>query len=187
MSAEPSAGLPAVGETIRRLRVHHGRSLREVAAATGLSTSFLSSVERGDSDIAVGRLALIAEFFDHDVGSLLGYSSRRARPHYVDPEDHFPINRGDGIDYRVVRLNMIGLELFAISFAPHCGFDEAIAHEGVDAAYTVTGQVILTLDDEDFAIDEGACVVFSAAYRHRLRNDQDEPALLVAIGDVGVY
>ena len=70
--------LPRVGEVIRKLRLARGLSIREVAEAAGLSSSFLGAVERGESDIAVGRLAQVAGVFGHDVASLLGYVACRS-------------------------------------------------------------------------------------------------------------
>jgi len=46
---------PRVGEVIRRLRRRRGLSLRDLAEQSGLSQSFLGAVERGQSDISVGR------------------------------------------------------------------------------------------------------------------------------------
>jgi transcriptional regulator with XRE-family HTH domain len=180
-------GLPNVGEIVKRLRLQHGLSLRDLAERSGLSTSFLSSVERGESDIAVGRLARVAECLDHDIGSLLGYSSRRSRPHFIGSGDHVTIERGKGIDYKVVRLATMGLELITVSFAPHSAFSEEISHEGVDAIQVVEGQIVLTLDQIDYTLTEGECVVFSAAYRHGMRNDRDERAFVVSITDAEVY
>lgn len=180
-------GLPNVGEIIKRLRLQHGLSLRDLALASGLSTSFLSSVERGESDIAVGRLARVAECLDHDIGSLLGYSSRRSRPHFVAPSDYVAIERGDGIDYKVVRLATMGLELITMSFAPHSAFTEDISHEGVDAVHVLEGQIVLTLDHIDYTLAEGECVVFSAAYQHGMRNERDEWAFVVSVTDAEVY
>ena len=50
------AATPRVGEVIRRLRQQRGFLLRDLAERSGLSQSFLGAVERGQSDIAVGRL-----------------------------------------------------------------------------------------------------------------------------------
>ena len=53
----PVPPTPRVGDVIRQLRHQHGISLRELAEQSILSRSFLGAVERGRSDIAVGRLA----------------------------------------------------------------------------------------------------------------------------------
>ena len=74
------AAAPRVGEVIRRLRRQRGFSLRDLAHRSGLLQSFLGAVERGQSDISVGRLSQVAGVLVHDVASLLGYSLRRATP-----------------------------------------------------------------------------------------------------------
>jgi transcriptional regulator with XRE-family HTH domain len=54
--------LRTLGETLRAIRVERGFSLGEVAEGTDLSTSFLSLVENGRSDISTGRLFRVARF-----------------------------------------------------------------------------------------------------------------------------
>src|SRR3954453_12512274 len=52
-----------LGKNLRTLRQKLGRSLTEVADATGLSPSFLSMVENGNSDIALGRLLRATQYY----------------------------------------------------------------------------------------------------------------------------
>jgi transcriptional regulator with XRE-family HTH domain len=180
----PSPIDPAqVGDIIKRMRKQHGLSLRDVAQASGLSTSFLSSVERGESDIAVGRLARVAECFDHDVGSLLGYSSRKARPQFVGPKDRVQVSRGPGVSYEAYRLPALGMELFKVAFEPGAGFDNEITHEGLDALLVLQGTLTLRIDGRDYTVQEGGCVVWSAAYAHSLRNEAGVSALAVGLGE----
>lgn len=172
-----------VGEIIKRLRRQHGLSLREVAERSELSTSFLSSVERGESDIAVGRLARVAACFDHDVGSLLGYTSRRARPRLVRPDERIEVQRGSGVHYEAYRMPGFDMELFVMRFDPGSGFENEISHEGLDAALVLEGELVLTHNGEDFRLETGTCAIWSAAYRHALRNDAEFPALAVGLGE----
>jgi transcriptional regulator with XRE-family HTH domain len=62
----------SLGLTLRRLRMEREVSQAEVAAATGISSSFLSLVEQGRSDIAIGRLLRLARFYDLAITDLLG-------------------------------------------------------------------------------------------------------------------
>src|SRR5215212_10119059 len=109
---------PDIAGVLRRLRKQSGLSLDQVAKASGVSASFLSAVERAQSDISVQRLARVAAVFNHDVGSLLGYSERRSTPHPVPEHDRIRINRGPGIEYEALRLPGSGFELFISTFAP---------------------------------------------------------------------
>src|ERR1700727_1378135 len=80
-------GLPKVGRVLRSLRQRHEMSLKDVADRSGLSVSFLSAIERGQSDISLGRLNRLAEVFGHDIGSLLGYTAQRSTPQFLQDRD----------------------------------------------------------------------------------------------------
>ncbi len=129
--------MPDVGEILRRLRKRRGLSLRQVADLSGLSVSFLSAVERGESDISLGRLARVARIFGHDVGSFLGYSARQARPHFIDAGDRLSVNRGLGVSYDVIRVPGTSFEFIAVSFAPRARFADVITHEGLDVLFVL--------------------------------------------------
>ncbi|WP_217913505.1 helix-turn-helix domain-containing protein [Miltoncostaea marina] len=63
--------LRALGERLRALRADRGASLGEMAQETGLSSSFLSLVENGRSDISTGRLLRVARFLGVGIAELL--------------------------------------------------------------------------------------------------------------------
>lgn len=171
------AGLPDVGAVIRRLRTQRGISVRALAAACGLSASFLGAVERGDSDIALGRLALVANALDHDVASLLGYSLRQATPRFVPPARQGA--RGDGVEFSAFRIPGSQLELLVASFAPHSAFDDSITHAGIDVAYVAQGELLLVVDGAEYPLSQGQCVVWPSSHPHTMRNDADAPAIVV--------
>jgi transcriptional regulator with XRE-family HTH domain len=185
--SESAAGLPNVGEILKRLRTQRGYSLREVAEASDLSPSFLSAVERGESDIALGRLARIAQFFEHDIGSLLGYTTRRARPRFVGPEDRMMVDRGKGVRYEVLRLPDVGMEIIIVDFEPHAGFDVELVHAGVDIVYVTSGEVVLSVGHVDYPMKSGESAVYSAAYAHGVRNVQDAAASLIGVTTESMY
>lgn len=68
---------PDLGTKLRALRTDRGLSIAEVADATGISASFLSLVENGRSDIAIGRLMRLIDFYGVGLGRC---SPRSPRP-----------------------------------------------------------------------------------------------------------
>jgi transcriptional regulator with XRE-family HTH domain len=56
-----SLALDGLGDRLRCARIAADLSLADLAAATGLSSSFLSLVEKGKSDISLGRLARLVD------------------------------------------------------------------------------------------------------------------------------
>lgn len=177
MDVSTSAAAPDVGAVIRRLRTQRGVSVRALAAASCISPSFLGAVERGESDIALGRLALVAQALDHDVASLLGYSLRQATPRSIEPARRGA--RGDGVEFSAFRIPSSQLELLVATLAPHSGFDDSITHAGIDVAYVAQGELVLVVDGIDYTVREGECVVWPSSHQHTMRNISDSTAIVV--------
>ncbi len=58
-----------IGAKINRLRRARGQTLRDVHRMMGISVSFLSEVERDESNLSVDMLQRIAQHFDMPVKS----------------------------------------------------------------------------------------------------------------------
>ena len=177
---------PQIGNVIRRLRQQRGLSLKQVAESAQLSASFLGAVERGESDISVGRLSLIAEVLGHDLASLLGYSLRQSRPRFIRPEEHVRMRRGKGIVLTATRIPGTNLELLLATLAPHSK-DRPVTHAGLDVLLVLEGNLVLSLDDTDYPMTAGECVVWPSSHKHAIRNDSDEPARAIGLVTETVY
>lgn len=64
----------ALASNLRDLRLQNGLSLANLARATGISSSFLSLVEQGRSEITIGRLIRLANFYEVELSDLLASS-----------------------------------------------------------------------------------------------------------------
>ncbi|MGH2939861.1 MAG: helix-turn-helix domain-containing protein [Solirubrobacterales bacterium] len=60
-----------LGTRLRALRTERGLSLSQLEAATRISSSFLSLVESGKSDITISRLVRLADFFEVELSDLV--------------------------------------------------------------------------------------------------------------------
>lgn len=58
-----AAGLAATGARIKRARLERGLTQAEASAQTGISRSFLASVERGETGVSMQTLARLADVF----------------------------------------------------------------------------------------------------------------------------
>ncbi len=181
------AALPDVGTILKRLRDRNNVTVRDLAKASGLSASFIRAVERGDSDISLGRLARLAAFFQYDLGSFLGYSAQLSRPNFVTAETRKKISRGRGVDYEALHLPGLDLDFIMVKFDPRSKFKNELAHEGVDIVYVIEGSIVLVVDGVDYAMSEGDCCAFSAAYPHLVRNDSGRRAAAVSLTTGRMY
>ncbi|MFD7020447.1 cupin domain-containing protein [Streptomyces sp. NPDC059161] len=180
-SRDPELGFPPPGEVLHRLRTRKGMSLRQVAAECGLSVSFLASLERGETDIALERLGRLAKVFDHDVGSFLGFSRGRATPSLYPREKQEVLHRAPGVVYRVLRAPELGYQVVTGDFAPHSALVDDLQHEGSDLITVTRGALVARYNGVDHQLRTGDYVQWSAGHPHSFRNDTDEPARMIAV------
>jgi mannose-6-phosphate isomerase-like protein (cupin superfamily) len=175
--------LRTLGETLRAIRVERGFSLGEVAEGTDLSTSFLSLVENGRSDISTGRLFRVARFLGVGLGELL---------------DVVPL--GEVTVVRAADRRAAGLPADGVSFHPVVGDAHDVTMAPVICEYeagavvsggtrsetaqhfifVVRGEVELTRkDDEPLILEEGDCAYFRSEHECILRNAADGRSTLV--------
>ncbi|MGE0029326.1 MAG: helix-turn-helix domain-containing protein [Thermoleophilia bacterium] len=175
--------LRTLGETLRAIRVERGFSLGEVAEGTDLSTSFLSLVENGRSDISTGRLFRVARFLGVGLGELLD----------VEPLGEVTVVRsGDrgaatGSPDGVVFHSVVG-EAHDVTMAPViCEYEAGAVVSGgtrSEAAqhfiFVARGEVELTRkDDAPLTLEEGDCAYFRSEHECTLRNAADGRSTLV--------
>jgi transcriptional regulator with XRE-family HTH domain len=91
-----------LGTRLRSLRTERGLSLSQLEAATAISSSFLSLVESGKSDITISRLVRLADFFEIELGELVEGSRVDRRPLEVirDGDGSVLASRAEGVTAR---------------------------------------------------------------------------------------
>ena len=122
-----------LGTRLRALRSERGLSLSQLEAATQISSSFLSLVESGKSDITISRLVRLADFFDVDLSDLVDGSRVERRPLEVirDGEGSVLTSSSEGLSTRFLGHQRWQLSPRISEFEPGGIFDVA---EGERAA-----------------------------------------------------
>ncbi len=172
----------AVGRTIRALRKERGFSLREFSQLTGLSTSFLSMVERGRSSLALTSLNNVAKALGTDLASLFA-SERKVRvshplPHVSRAEEDGKLSiESSQRVYRVLspRAEGLVLEPLLVTVRPNSDFEEPYSHDGEEFAYVIEGELIFTVDGEEYRLGPGDSIHLLSTVPHAIRNDTAEP------------
>lgn len=122
-----------LGTRLRSLRSERGLSLSQLEAATNISSSFLSLVESGKSDITISRLVRLADFFDVELNDLVEGSRVDRRPLEVirDGDGSVLASRAEGVTARFLGHQRWQLSPRVSEFEPGGVFDVA---EGEQAA-----------------------------------------------------
>lgn len=179
--AAASQSAITIGRTIRKLRGSRGLSLQELGQGAGVSASFIGALERGETDIAIGRLDRIAEFLREDLGSILGYSRQDVRFNYVPREDRVVLDRGRGISYALCQIPLTAQQLIDLVLDPGSRLDEPIAHDGMVTVTVTEGEMQVVVADRIFNVREGDCGSFAAKNPHTLLNETQSVARAILV------
>lgn len=184
--SEDRAGDPTesqIGEQIRELRRIKGMTLQQVADAVGISTGYLSQIERNRSKLPIGLLKRIADLLGVHMNWF--FQPEIAGP----PEERDVIVRaghrrkmsftGTGISEELLSPNLNGpLELLLSTIAPGSDSDY-YSHDGVEAGLVIAGALDLWVGERSFRLVTGDSFSFKSTVPHRCANPGAEPTRVV--------
>ncbi len=172
-----------IGEQIRELRRIKGMTLQQVADAVGISTGYLSQIERNRSKLPIGVLKQIADLLGVHMNCF--FQPETAGP----PEERDVIVRaarrrkmsftGTGISEELLSPNLNGpLELLLSTIAPGSDSDY-YSHDGVEAGLVISGVLDLWVGERSFHLETGDSFSFKSTVPHRCANPGTEPTRVV--------
>jgi transcriptional regulator with XRE-family HTH domain len=172
-----------LGKRLRQLRSSRALSLAEVATATGISPSFLSMVENGQSDITVSRLMRIVSWYGVSVADLL-QEPNPSLVRIVRMEEQQSLEMAnenieifmlapDGQHAMMPVINVYGVG---------GGMTEPAQHEGEEFIHVQTGAIELTIGDEEpITLNAGDSAYYRADVPHFFRNIGDDEARFLGV------
>ena len=131
----------APGERLRRLRIRAHKTLKEVSAATGLSISFISALERGGSGASVASLRLLAGAYGVNMREVFG----------ADLEQNSPLVRGaerpvmqwdNGVRFEEMASGEKVMDPSFIRVPPGAGSEGFYSHNGEEFIYVISGRAL---------------------------------------------
>lgn len=171
-----------LGQRLRSLRLDLGLSLADVAAASGISRSFLSTVETGKSDLSIGRLMRLLNVYGVKLGDLLPEPASDALV-VRHGEERRVASWHEGIhlslltrDTRRAMMPMIA------TFAAGASSEEHLRHEGDEFAHVLEGVIAIDLEHTgEVILKPGDSIYFDAAQSHAYRNAGSNAAKIFAV------
>lgn len=166
-----------LGQRLRAVRLGQGLSLAAAAERAGISTSFLSAVERGQASISLGNLFKLADAYGTTVPGLNAEYQRQQRK-MLHPEERPRFIANYGL---VVIEDLItqpgALEAQRIEILPGGGSEEPYSHPGEEFIYLLSGQLAFWIDEqEQYLLQAGDSLYFLSTQLHRWRNESDASA-----------
>ncbi|AET69414.1 putative transcriptional regulator [Desulfosporosinus orientis DSM 765] len=174
--------MESVYERIRSLRINMNMTLKELSEKTGLSISFLSQVERGNSSLAITSLQKIANVFNVSMSSFFETTVTSSFYTPVAERKPFQIERSNSVFSRLGG-NFAGkvLEPIHIVLSPQQGQDIVFNHPGEEFYYILKGTVQMMVGDKEYEMSEGDTIHFPSTLNHTWHNRTDEPVHMIAV------
>jgi quercetin dioxygenase-like cupin family protein len=172
-----------LGKRLRTLRGARKLTLEEVAQATGISRSFLSLVETGQSDITTSRLIDLMEFYGISFTNLLpGHALERGDGHASEVVEVVRAHECEHIESPAEGLTVsllmptAGRQLMVarLDFEPGAHMLEPAHHRGEEIVHVLDGELTIELAGREPArLVAGDTIHYPATLPHAYRNAAD--------------
>jgi DNA-binding transcriptional MerR regulator/mannose-6-phosphate isomerase-like protein (cupin superfamily) len=182
-AAEQSASDgPGMGHRLKALRQEKGLSLRDLAARSGVSASYLSSVERSLASPSVAALQKIAAAVGTNMVDMLTERTGDDPGLLVRPDQRRILELGSVPGVRIEQLAGAQTQLESLLFivGPGAGSVESYSHIGEEFLYLISGAFEVTLDEaETYLMAPEDTLAFASLRPHRFRNPSTETAVVL--------
>jgi transcriptional regulator with XRE-family HTH domain len=166
------------GERLRSVREKRGLTLKQVAAAVGVTESQISQIERSKVMPAVDTLLEIAEYLNVDLEHLFA-DFRKEHPVQVLKVEDRPRYTADGTVYELLSQSTdgeFGIEAYLLTVSPGSrkGSSE-YGHIGKEMGVILEGRAEMSCGGRRYELEAGDSVSFSSDVPHLLKNAGDIP------------
>jgi len=172
----------ALGDRLRRLRVRSHETLKDVAEATGLSISFVSALERGDSGASVATLKLLAGHYGVTVQEVFGAGLPEEGSPLVKNGERPVMRWESGVRFEIMAPGTEkAMDPHVLHVPPHTGSEGFYSHDGEEFMHVTRGVLFVELKDRGtFRLEPGDTLYFPSTTPHRWWAEE-EPAEAIAV------
>jgi len=186
--SQPNWSAEQLGRRLRELRTARGLRLADLAGESGLSVSFLSQVEQGQSDIAVGRLMRIAHALRVQLTDLVDLPAAPSRSLVRAGERATLPTPTEGLEIELLADGLADGEIYAVSHLAPGASVEGRGDRPAGQAYFIymlEGRAVIEFSTDDpITLEEGDSVSFTSEAFRRLANARDATTRLLWVSNV---
>jgi transcriptional regulator with XRE-family HTH domain len=181
--AGQGVGERRLGERLKGLRSARGTSLRELAEETGLSASYISSLERSSASPSVASLQKLASGLGTNLLGLLGGEEETESRVVVSADERTRLELEiPGVLIENLSATESVLEPLLFHVEPGASSDTSYSHRGDEFLYVLQGTFEITLDETKvFWLVPGDAMTFASNRPHRWWNPGDCVAVVLWI------
>ena len=174
---------------LRQLRHESGMTLETLAERAGLTKSYLSKVERGNSTPSISLAIKIATVLGVDVETLFGEQDDTDQIMVVRAGERTKIvsdPTGKQSSYEGIATSVGGKQMLPFLLYPQASGERPPfrEHVGEEFVFVHQGKVLLEFPDESYELSVGDSAYFQGRIPHRVHAaGKRSPALLIVISN----
>ncbi len=172
-----------VGRRLKDLRLARGLSLRALADRSGLNVNTLSLVENGKCSPSVGTLQQMALALGVPITAFFECTPLEKRVVFT-PAEQRPQARFGSTLMENLGKDLAGnsVQPFLVTLEPGTGgAGNPIVHTGHEFVYCLSGTVHYLVDEGEYVLGPGDCLVFESHLPHCWQNNGLEPAQVLLV------
>ncbi len=169
-----------IGKRLLKLRREKRLTLKHLANETGLSTKYISQIEKGEVIPPVAVILQLSKALEIDSSLLL--QEERAKATKKKDDDYQ--KRTDDYTYQNLtpearHKHLKAFKVFIDPKAHHKGV--SYQHPGEEFIYVLKGKIEVMVGENKNILPPGDCIHFNSSIVHKLRNLSDEKAELLVV------
>jgi len=176
----------AIAQKLLELRRQHGLTLAEVNRKTGVSVSFLSSLERGYSKASIATLQKLAHLYRTNVLSFFADEDDSRRLVRASERKILAPNPGVRMELLASGKKIMEPHLFRVT--PGADSGGSYSHEGEEFIFVLQGKLEVWIDElEHYRLEKGDSLYFDSTQAHRWQSLSEKETLLLWINTPATF
>lgn len=165
-----------IGTRVKQLRTKKKLTLKQLSDMTGLSTGFLSQLERGISTIAIDSLSKVAASLDVELSSFFHHNAHIAGEPVTRSFEQQYVQTGSRIAESVLSQEVLGFEhlprLVQILPSAQAGEPptEMYSHLGEEFLYILEGILTVYISGKEYVLYPGDSIQIHSDHQHNWAN-----------------
>lgn len=173
---------------VHDLRKSNGLTLKQLSEKTGLSVSFLSQVERGETSLAITSLKKIADALGESMVYFFEEESHNDYATYKQEQKSFRIGTSKSqfisLSSQFPERRMDNL---IVTLDPYHKDEEFVQHPGEEFYYVLQGELIIYIENVTYHLKEGDAIHFPSTIRHKWENPLGIEARMISSVSPSVF
>ena len=164
-----------IGTKIKKQRLYHKMTLKQLSDATGLSIGYLSQVERGLGTLSLPALENLSNILHIEMSSffeqekeessdLIVYSHQREKLQVSNQFLHYSLSR------QCSEIQPVIYEIYPSHEGQKAEETMLFGHPEEEYLYILEGVCLLTIDDQEYTLNPGDCAYIPPNSRHFWKN-----------------